>query len=128
MPDSADPGLVARFSSISGNYQPSDNMRLFLEQAPPEVADRFLSMLDVISGAPHLEPRIKALIRVVVCMVIGHELGVKSWSRSALASGATPEEVIEAMYTVIPQVGAIPIVRMLPAALSATREVGGATA
>src|SRR5207249_9011290 len=126
MPDLTEAGLLARFSTISGNTQPSDNIRLFLEQAPPEVAERFLSMLDAISGAPHLEPRIKALIRVVVCMVIGHDLGVKSWTRSALASGATPEEVVEALYTVIPQVGAIPIIRMLPAALSATHEVGGA--
>jgi alkylhydroperoxidase/carboxymuconolactone decarboxylase family protein YurZ len=124
MPDATDTGLLERFRLISGNNRPSDNMQLFLEHAPPDVAERFLSMLDAISGAPALEPRIKALIRVVVCMVVGHELGVKSWTRSALASGATPEEVVEALYTVIPQVGAIPIIRMLPAALSATQEAG----
>src|SRR5579859_7492662 len=103
MPDTTDTGLLERFRTISGNNRPSNNMQLFLEQAPPEVAERFLSMLDAISSAPHLEPRIKALIRVVVCMVIGHDLGITSWTRSALASGASIEEVIEALYTVIPQ-------------------------
>jgi alkylhydroperoxidase/carboxymuconolactone decarboxylase family protein YurZ len=114
--------LVDQFRGISGNSLPSDNMRLFLEHAPPDVAQRFLSMLDAISAAPHLEPRVKALIRTVVCMIVGHELGVKSWTRSALASGATGDEVVEALYTVIPQVGAIPIIRMLPAALSVIDE------
>jgi alkylhydroperoxidase/carboxymuconolactone decarboxylase family protein YurZ len=111
-------GLLDQYRSISRNSQPSDSMRLFLEHAPPEVAPRFLSMLDAISAAPHLEPRFKAVIRAVVCMVIGHELGVKAWTRAALANGATGDEVVEALYTVIPQVGAIPIIRMLPAALS----------
>ena len=37
-----------------------------------------------------------------------------------MKAGATRQEVIEAMYAVIPQVGAIPIIRMLPLVLEDT--------
>jgi len=124
MSESPPNDLLQQFRGISSISQPSDNMRAFLEHAPPDVAERFLSMLDAITAAPHLERRTKALIRTVVCMVIGHDLGVKSWSRAAVASGASQDEVIEALYTVIPQVGAIPIIRMLPVALSALGDTG----
>ena len=97
--------------------EPSPRMRSFLEHAPGETADHFVSLLQEIDQAGVLEYKVKAILRVCACMILDHEHGVRAWSQAALRSGATKGEIIDAMYTLIPQVGAIPIIRMLPEVL-----------
>lgn len=110
--------LIQRFHDISKVPKASENMRIFLREAPNDVADRFLDMLEAINATPNLDYKVKALIRTVVSMILGHERGVTAWSQAAIKAGASRQEVLEAMYTVIPQVGAIPIIRMLPLVLA----------
>ena len=110
--------LIQRFHDISKVPQASENMRIFLSEAPDDVAHRFLDMLEAINATPNLDYKVKALIRTVVSMILGHERGVTAWSQAAIKAGASRQEVLEAMYTVIPQVGAIPIIRMLPLVLT----------
>ncbi|GEM_PF-4765896 len=128
MAETRDDSLLQRFQGISGVSKPSGNMALFLEHAPPDVGERFLDLLNALGSTPHLDARTRALIRVVVCMVVGHELGVKAWARAALGAGATAGEVVESFYSVIPQVGAIPIIRMLPVALEVVDEAAATPA
>lgn len=110
--------LIQRFHDISKVPQASENMRIFLCEAPDDVAERFLDMLEAINATPNLDYKVKALLRTVVSMILGHERGVTAWSQAAMKAGASRQEVLEAMYTVIPQVGAIPIIRMLPLVLA----------
>jgi alkylhydroperoxidase/carboxymuconolactone decarboxylase family protein YurZ len=124
MTEADDEALTERFHRVSGVPRASENMRLFLREAPSDVADRFLDLLEVLNQMPQLDYKITALIRTVLSMVLGHERGVTAWSQAAMKAGATREEVIQAMYAVIPQVGAIPIIRMLPLVLETPAQDG----
>lgn len=105
-----------RQGTLIGN--PSENMRLFLENGPPGVADQFVTLLETINRTDRVEYRFKCLVRVILSMALDHEMGVRSWSLAAMRAGATRAEIIELMYAVIPQLGAIPIIRMLPEVLA----------
>lgn len=102
------------FKRVSGIPVISGNMKEFLESAPSGVAENFLSFLGSLNEPTSLDYKLKVLLRVIVCMVLDHELGVKAWSRAALKMGWSRDQIIEAMYSVIPQVGCIPVIRMLP--------------
>ena len=120
MSDAEHAELIERFHQVSGVPHASENMRIFLREAPEDVAERFLDMLEAINQMPNLDFKTVTLLRTVLSMVLGHERGVVAWSQAALKAGASRQEVIEAMYAVIPQVGAIPIIRMLPLVLEDT--------
>jgi alkylhydroperoxidase/carboxymuconolactone decarboxylase family protein YurZ len=107
-----------RFKSGTLIDDPSDRMRTFLDHAPEGVADSFVSLLVQINETGALEYKTKALLRVCASMIVDHENGVRAWSRAALKAGATKDEIVEAMYALIPQVGAIPVIRMLPEVLA----------
>jgi alkylhydroperoxidase/carboxymuconolactone decarboxylase family protein YurZ len=124
MSQTSSESLVKRFHDITQVPEASENMRIFLREAPDDVAERFLDMLEAINATPDLDYKIKALIRTVVSMVLGHERGVTAWSQAAISAGASRLEVVEALYTVIPQVGAIPIIRMLPLVLGEPPDKG----
>jgi alkylhydroperoxidase/carboxymuconolactone decarboxylase family protein YurZ len=114
-----------RFRSGTLIDEPSEPMEAFLANAPEGVADDFVSLLVQINRTGALDYKTKALLRVCASMILDHDLGVRSWSRAAFQAGATRAEVIEAMYTLIPQVGAIPVIRMLPEVLALDEDGGG---
>lgn len=107
-----------RFKSGTLIDEPSEAMTKFLEYAPEGVADGFVSLLEQINRTGALDYKTKTLLRVCASMIVDHENGVRSWSRAAMKAGATKAEIVEAMYALIPQVGAIPIIRMLPEVLA----------
>jgi alkylhydroperoxidase/carboxymuconolactone decarboxylase family protein YurZ len=107
-----------RFRTVTLIDEPSESMQAFLEYAPEGVADGFVSLLGQINQTGALDYKTKTLLRVCASMIVDHENGVRSWSRAAMKAGATKAQIIEAMYTLIPQVGAIPIIRMLPEVLA----------
>jgi alkylhydroperoxidase/carboxymuconolactone decarboxylase family protein YurZ len=107
-----------RFKTETLIEDPSDRMQAFLEHAPAGVADSFVSLLAQINRTEVLDYKTKALLRVCASMILDHENGVRSWSHAAMKAGASKQEIIEAMYTLIPQVGAIPVIRMLPEVLA----------
>ncbi len=101
------------FMAISGIPKFSDSMKVFLESAQPRVRDSFLALLQSVNEPYTLDFKTKTLLRVVVCMVLDHENGVRSWGRAALKKGWSREQIVEAMFAVTPQVGFIPVIRML---------------
>lgn len=107
-----------RFKTGTLIDEPSEAMKTFLEHAPEGVADEFVSLLTQINQTRALDYKTKTLLRVCASMIVDHEHGVRSWSRAAIKAGATKDEIIDSMYTLIPQVGAIPIIRMLPEVLA----------
>lgn len=111
-------GLLERFKSGTLIDDPSEAMKGFLDHAPDGVAEEFLSLLLKLNETQALDYKTKTLLRVCASMIVDHERGVRSWGRAALRAGANKNEIIEAMYTLIPQVGAIPVVRMLPEILA----------
>ena len=114
LPTQSDADLEADFKNLTGMPAISERMKGFLASAHPDDRTAFLAFLKSVSEPRAVDYRTKVLLRVIVCMVLDHEQGVESWGRAALKQGWSREQLVEAMFAVTPQVGFIPLIRMLP--------------
>ncbi len=80
----------------------------FLQNRRPAAMEHLLSFF--AESARHLEPKTRFLISVVTKVISGSERGIRQYVKRALETGASPDEVIDAVLCAYPCAGLTKVV------------------
>jgi 4-carboxymuconolactone decarboxylase len=90
-----------------------------LRRECPDVFKAFEEMASVILKKPKLDYKTKQLIYVGICSAIRDTGGVRYHSGEALKTGASKDEIVEAVLLALPTAGISAVLTSLPVALEA---------